>query len=71
MNPPINRDIEYYQIRLWQLRKHLKNSRDNWPNICQELMCQDVIKDIQYCKRKLEQRFRAEVMFHKHNEIMY
>ena len=58
----MTRDFEYYQLRLWQLRKELIFGRYDR---------QEILNNIQYCKIRLEQRFRAEVMFHKHNEIMY
>ena len=56
------RDMEYYQIRLWQLRKELIFGRYDR---------QEILNNIQYCKIRLEQRFLLEVELNKHNEIMY
>ena len=56
------RDIEYYQLRLWQLRKELAFGRYDH---------QEILNNIQFCKIRLEQRFRVEVILNKHNEIMY
>ena len=58
----MTRDIEYYQIRLWQLRKELAFGRYDR---------QEILNNIQYCKIRLEQRFRQEIVLCKENEIMY
>ncbi len=56
------RDIEYYQLRLWQLRKELAFGRYDR---------QEILNNIQYCKIRLEQRFEIEVVLNKENSIMY
>lgn len=67
----MEQDLEYWQLRLYQLLKYLKNSNYNWPYIRQEVICQDIIKDIQHCRRKIEQRYKKEVLLCKENEVMY
>ncbi len=58
----MTRDFEYYIIRLWQLRKELIFGRYDK---------QEILNNIQYCKIRLERRFRQEIVLCKENEIMY
>ncbi len=54
-------DLEYYQLRLCQLRKAYNVALVAYSEGSATSLC-EVIKDIHYCKRKLEIARRKESM---------